>query len=86
MGNVVALNHDASFDYGDPDADVVEKLEWLLAEAKSGNLRGLVYGAVSQERSLIFGYTGRTESHCMVAVAAKAFHNVMDADAADWDV
>ncbi len=83
--NVVALNHAASFDYGKPDSEVVEKLEWLLAEARTGNIRGLVYGAVSVERSLIHGYSGQAESHCMVAVASKLFHQIMAADASGWE-
>ncbi len=85
MGEIVALNHDARLDYGVPDQEVVEKLEWLLAEAKAGNVRGLVYGSVSHERSLINGWVGSADSHDMVAVTAKVFHQVMVADANDWD-
>lgn len=85
MGEIVALNHTAQLDYGEPDAETVEKLEWLLAEARSGNIRGLIYGAVTHERSLVNGWVGNADSHDMVAVAAKVFHQVMSADANNWD-
>ena len=85
MGEIVALNHEAQLDYGEPDGEVVEKLEWLLAEAMAGNVRGLIYGTVSHERSLINGWAGGADSHDIVAVAAKVFHQVMAADANNWD-
>ena len=85
MGDVVALNHSASLDYGEPDPDTIEKLEWLLAEARSGKLRGMVYGAADCERSLIYGHCGSVDSHLMVAAAVKVFNYVMSCDASNWE-
>lgn len=42
-----------------PDPAVVEALETLLAQAKSGELRGIAYIGYCTDSNIMYGYTGK---------------------------
>ena len=56
MSNIIKLG--ANVLPGEPDTDLIETLERLLEDAKSGNIRALAYATVCESEVLGSGWTG----------------------------
>lgn len=58
--NVKAIRKDVVIEKAlpEPHPEVVAEIEWLLGEAKSGNIQELVYAASDQTNTPIFGIYG----------------------------
>ena len=75
MSNVISLT--GNIPHGEPNQDIIEDLERLLEEAKSGELRGLVYGVVRKNGHLGNGFSASGDEIIkLVASAALASHRL----------
>lgn len=50
-----------------PDAELVAKLEELLADAQSGQLRAIGYASIDRDRAIRHGWAGHADHHDMTA-------------------
>ncbi len=50
-----------------PDQELIEKLEALLADARSGHLRALGYTMINRDRAIGTGWAGNCDEHDMTA-------------------
>lgn len=67
MGNVVGLREGAVFANGECNAELVEILEQMVTDAKSGRVQGLAYVAISSTRSLTTNWVGHCDRHDFIA-------------------
>lgn len=67
--NVVGLRGAAVVGSREPDADVVERLEALLAKAKEGRIHGLAYVSVIDD-IVTNGWVGKAVNHYMLSGAS----------------
>lgn len=73
MSNVVAFGK--SVPPGEPHADLVQTLEELLEEAKSGELRGLAYCTVRVNSVVGTGWDGADGTRYPLGAALLILHN-----------
>lgn len=59
------------------NADVVERLEHLLAEARNGQIAGLVYGIVHPNADIATGWTGNASQHGMLVATTLLQHRAV---------
>src|SRR6185312_11778006 len=73
VSSVVPLrgSHLQIFKHGEPNEEVVAKLEEMLEEARSGYLRAFAYARVTADRNIIHGWAGSCDQHDMTAAIAK---------------
>lgn len=64
--NVVKLKPDETLD-GEPDTDIIDKLERLLERAKSGDIRAFAYAVVQRQNVLATGWEGTAGTRCTLA-------------------
>jgi hypothetical protein len=56
-----------------PDQDVVDRLEELLARARSGQILGLHYACVEPGRIIGTGFVGRADKGIMLTAIAEGY-------------
>lgn len=69
--------HPQIFKHGEPNEEVVAKLEELMLEAKSGYLRAFAFARITSERHIIHGWCGSCDAHDMIAGVAQLQHRLM---------
>lgn len=68
----------------EPDADLIEKLESMLVDAKSGQLRAAGYTLIDRDRAICTGWIGHADHHDMYAgVNQLAFRYMLAGDSDD---
>lgn len=70
---------------GEPVADVVEYLEFLLKEAKRGGITGIATAWIGAAHGIHTQWCGVADSHAMVAGVTMLQHRVLAAKLADDD-
>lgn len=73
--NVVSL-HGSALPTPKRDPEVIQWLENMLAEARGGGIKGVVYGLVRPEGHIATGWVGKAKSHEMVAATSLLSHRV----------
>lgn len=59
--------------------EVVGALEELLAEAKDGNIAGLIVGKISPQGHILHAWFGNADRHAMIAAAASLQYRIVRA-------
>lgn len=75
--NVHALPGVKTLTHGEPQADVIDALEGLLADARSGLLVGFAYLAVDARATVATGWHGRADRHDMIAGSSLLQHRIL---------
>ena len=68
---------------GEPSAELIELMERLLGDARSGHLQAIAYTGVTDERSIDTNWCGHSDIHDVAAgisILGHRFHS-----AANWD-
>lgn len=60
---------------GEPDPDIIEVVEDLLDEAKSGKLRGIAFGAVKTGNALSTGWVGSDGTRDSLSTSVTLLHH-----------
>lgn len=66
--------------HGEPCQDVVERLEELLADARSGFIRGFAYAAVTIDNGIIINWAGDASCWVLMGAVAKLQHDYLASD------
>jgi hypothetical protein len=71
--------HGAALPIIEVDEGIVAELERMLILAKDGKLKGLIYGEVDLNGNITYGWEGKADRHCMIAVASLLNYKVLKA-------
>lgn len=73
-------SHPQIFKHGEPNEELVAKLEELLEMAKSGYLRAMSYVLITSDRAVITSWSGQCDGHDMTAGVSKLFYKFLAAE------
>ncbi len=81
MADVVPISKDfvTAIDHGEPNEEIVAKLEMLLKDAQSGFMRGLAYACVSKDEEFKTNWAGDCKSTLLSGAVCRLQHEFMTA-------